>query len=61
MFFRTLMALVLSLTFDLNLADASFIGLEYVINNLVTQDNTELVLISDFVNESQVSTKYYLG
>ena len=55
------MALVLSLTFDLNLADASFIGLEYVINNLVTQDNTELVLISDFVNESQVSTKYYLG
>ena len=50
MFFRTLIVLVLSLTFDLNLADESFIGLEYVINNLVTQDNTELVLISDFEN-----------
>ena len=37
--------------------EESFIGLDKVINNLVNLDNTELVILSDFSQQTQVSTK----
>ena len=36
------------------LAENAYIGLEQLVTNLVTIDNTDLVLISDFTTESQV-------
>ena len=35
--------------------EESFIGLDKVINNLVNLDNTELVILSDFSQQTQVS------
>ena len=43
-----------ALDFRITLADNDFIGLEQLITNLVSIDNTELVFISDFSTESQV-------
>ena len=59
-FFRALV--FLSLDFNIcTLADNAFIGLEQLIANLVTIDNTNLVFISDFSTEFQVCSprKYY--
>ena len=58
-FFRALV--FLSLDFSITLADNAFIGLEQLIANLVTIDNTNLIFISDFSTESQVCSprKYY--
>ena len=52
-FFRALVFLFLD-SISFVLADNSYIGLEQLITNLVTIDNTDLVLISDFNTESQV-------
>ena len=52
-FFRALA--FLTMDFSITLAENGFIGLEQLITNLVTIDNTELVFISDFSTESQVS------
>ena len=42
--------------------EESFIGLDKVINNLVNLDNTELVILSDFSQQTQVSnTKLGIG
>ena len=51
----------LSWDFRITLANNAFIGLEQLITNLVTIDNTNLVFISDFSTESQVCSprKYY--
>ena len=53
-FFRVLAFLYLDFI-SFVLADNAYIGLEQLITNLVTIDNTDLVLVSDVSTESKVS------
>jgi len=53
-FFRSLAFLYLNFVRFI-LADNAFVGLEQLITNLVTIDNTDLVLVSDVSTESKVS------
>ena len=42
------------------LAENAYIGLEQLVTNLVTIDNTDLVLVSDGITESKVRLCNYL-
>ena len=53
-FFRALAFLYLNFVSFIP-ADNAFVGLEQLITNLVTIDNTDLVLVSDVSTESKVS------
>ena len=52
-FYRAVVFLFLD-SISFVLAENAYIGLEQLVTNLVTIDNTDLVLISDFATESQV-------
>ena len=52
-FYRAVVFLFLD-SISFVLAENAYIGLEQLVTNLVTIDNTDLVLISDFTTESQV-------